>query len=218
MKWNDNANVTKVIRLFDDLSLREKVIISITFNVVLLAIVFSLFISPMIEDMSKAEKNMYERQKHLNELRKRNEIINDFVSVNPNDKIKNRIEMLSNKNDQMQKNVYEATDVIVSPEDMLNVLAMLLQQDESLKLISFSNMPPKEIHIDDEKETSLYRHGLKLTIQSGYPAMVRYLKRIDELPWKVYWAKLKYDVKRYPNGTLDIEVFTFSTRKEVLGV
>lgn len=218
MKWSESAHLIKAISWFNHLSPRERVIVSITLNVVVLAIVFALLISPMIDGMNQAGKGIYEKQQNLDELRKRNEMIRQLVAVDPNDKIKTRIEALSNQHAQMQQQVYEATDGLVSPEDMLNVLSMLLQQDDALKLVSFSNVPPKEIHIDDKKQASLYRHGLKLTIQSGYPAMVRYLKRIDELPWKVYWAQLKYDVKHYPNGTLDIEVFTFSTRKEVLGV
>lgn len=218
MRWSDNANLAKAINWFDRLSLRERVIVSITCNVVVVAIVFSLLIGPMIDEINKIEKSFYEKQQHVDELKKRNNILSDMVAVVPNDELKKRIDALSNKNNQMQKKVYEATDVLVSPENMLNVLSMLLQQDASLKLISFSNIPPKEIHVDNKKEASLYKHGLKLTVKSDYSSMVRYLKRIDELPWKVYWSHLKYDVKRYPNGTLNIEVFTFSTRKEVLGV
>jgi MSHA biogenesis protein MshJ len=51
-----------------------------------------------------------------------------------------------------------------------------------------------------------------------YDSLVAYLKRLDSLPWKVYWQALEYRVDKYPDGELVLEIFTISTREDMLGV
>ena len=55
-------------------------------------------------------------------------------------------------------------------------------------------------------------------MKSTYENTVRYLKRLDELPWKIFWQELNYESGEYPNGNLKIKIYTLSTSREVLGV
>ncbi|VUD56796.1 hypothetical protein TDB9533_02403 [Thalassocella blandensis] len=63
----------------------------------------------------------------------------------------------------------------------------------------------------------LYKHAVKLAIEGEYFTVVDYLKSIEELPWKIYWQTLDYQVQDYPRAKVVLEVYTLSTEKGFIG-
>jgi MSHA biogenesis protein MshJ len=73
------------------------------------------------------------------------------------------------------------------------------------------NITPKE-------EALIYRHTFDIELEATYDGALLYLKRLDGLPWQLFWQDLKYEGTQYPKGKLNIRIYTLSMSKEVLGV
>lgn len=68
-----------------------------------------------------------------------------------------------------------------------------------------------------EREVGVFKHSVTVSFEGNYLAVIRYLKSLEELEWKVYWQKLDYKVESFPRALITLEVFTLSTQQGVLG-
>ena len=66
--------------------------------------------------------------------------------------------------------------------------------------------------------TDLYRHGVELQLQGSYLGTLAYLKQLESLEWRFEWNALIFDIQDYPIGTVTIEVYTYSTERDWIGV
>lgn len=72
--------------------------------------------------------------------------------------------------------------------------------------------------VDADDKTLLYRHGVEMQLQGSYLATLDYLKRLEQLQWRFQWDALSFQVDEYPTGTVTLEVYTYSTERDWLGV
>jgi MSHA biogenesis protein MshJ len=61
---------------------------------------------------------------------------------------------------------------------------------------------------------ALYKHGIEVTVQGSYPALVAYLQQLERNGGAMFWGNVKLDVIGYPEATLKMSVFTLSPRSE----
>ncbi|MFV2057309.1 MAG: hypothetical protein ACC707_12630, partial [Thiohalomonadales bacterium] len=60
----------------------------------------------------------------------------------------------------------------------------------------------------------VYKHGILLDMVGDYSSTLRYLKKLENLPWKFYWDAVRYEVTNYPKARIRILVNTISLDKE----
>ena len=70
----------------------------------------------------------------------------------------------------------------------------------------------------EHQATVLYRHGVELQLQGSYLATLAYLKQLESLEWRFEWDVLLFDIQDYPVGTVTLEVYTYSTERDWIGV
>jgi len=126
---------------------------------------------------------------------------------------------------------------------MPKVLEQLLDSSTGLVLIKLKNKPVEKItgldeiadsnsnseseskntrekatNISLDDKTDLYRHGVELQLQGSYLATLAYLKQVESLEWRFEWDALSFDIQDYPMGVVTIEVYTYSTERDWIGV
>lgn len=79
-----------------------------------------------------------------------------------------------------------------------------------------SLLVPLDNRLEEERIVGVYRHSVKLTLQGPYFSVVEFLIRLEKMPWRVYWDSIDYSVARYPDGKVQLEVYTLSTEKGIL--
>ncbi|HJW56075.1 MAG TPA: MSHA biogenesis protein MshJ [Burkholderiaceae bacterium] len=77
--------------------------------------------------------------------------------------------------------------------------------------------------IRDQQDASrigkgIYRHGVEIIIQGGYPELTRYLTQLEAMPWQLFWGKAKLSVDTYPKSTLVLTLFTLSLDEKWLNL
>ena len=65
---------------------------------------------------------------------------------------------------------------------------------------------------------ALYRHSIKLKLKGRYFKLRDYLLKLEGLSWTFFWKDFQYQLVKYPESELEIEIYSLSTNKEFIGV
>ena len=113
---------------------------------------------------------------------------------------------------------------------MRRVLEDLLRAQPGLNLMaveSFSaplEVPGEAEPAKDEKAVapavSLYRHGVRLTLEGGYFELIAYLQAVQATGWRLHWQQLDYQVDAGGSGraSIRLELYTLSRQAGWVGV
>lgn len=146
---------------------------------------------------------------------------------------------------QLQQAITTLNDSMVKPEDMARLLTALLPADGRLQLLALEKLPaeapastaPSGAQTsaatnvaatntpasDTGAATStgtppgLYRHRLKLVLRGRYADTHAYLQALENLPWKLWWEVLDYQVETHPDARITLELATLGRGPEWLG-
>ena len=54
----------------------------------------------------------------------------------------------------------------------------------------------------------------KLHLRGGYFAIMSYLRKIEDLPWQIYWDEMSYQVDKYPIAKLELTFHAMSKEND----
>jgi MSHA biogenesis protein MshJ len=66
-----------------------------------------------------------------------------------------------------------------------------------------------------DAERQLYQHGFEIGLQGSYADVHEYLRRVEKLPWRIFWHRmaLRVDPEQYPRLSVTLTVQTISLNK-----
>jgi MSHA biogenesis protein MshJ len=239
MIWWQKKPFIDVISAYENFSAREQNIVLSTLVVILILVGYLLVIEPVLLANVKLIEN---ENKLVNSNRSLSEKITQTKnkkSQDPNVVLREELDGLFSESKNLQEKINLLTQALVAPRQMVSLLEKVLTQDKQLKLISLSNLPEVAMNIEGRslttdvnsavvasniqnetpnKEALIYRHTFEIVLEATYDSALSYLKRLDGLPWQLFWQDLEYQSTQYPKGTLSIKIYTLSMSQEVLGV
>ncbi len=59
----------------------------------------------------------------------------------------------------------------------------------------------------------IFQHALEIKFQADYFSTIKYLSRLENLPWHVYWDSLSYKVLTYPKAEVTVKFHIFTKEK-----
>jgi MSHA biogenesis protein MshJ len=232
MIWWQKKPFVDVIEGYDKISIREQKIVLVTVTVILVMLGYLLVIEPLL----LSNKVMFdEHTSILNvnaSLDQQIQKTRERQYQDPNEPLREKLIEIRREGEEFQKKINFLTQALVAPKQMVNLLERVLTQDKQMKLISLRNLPEQAMNIqgntlrensgsdqaDKTAEALIYKHVFEIELEATYGSTVSYLKRLDDLPWQLFWQRLGYESTEYPKGRLKIKIYTLSTSKEVLGV
>ncbi|MFT4763192.1 MAG: MSHA biogenesis protein MshJ [Oleispira sp.] len=239
MTWWQKKPVIDLITAYEKISVREQHIILSAFVVLLLLVGYLFTIEPMLlnnaELMEKEEKLVNSNRSLSDQIMK----TKNKKRQDPNEPLREQLSKIIAQSDSEQKKINLLTQALVAPKQMISLLESVLTQDKQLKLISLSNLPEEALSLEGKSlavsanaavDTSnitndktradalIYKHTFEIELEATYDSALSYLKRLDGLPWQLFWQDLKYESTQYPKGKLNIRIYTLSMSQEVLGV
>lgn len=218
MKWWQHPKVAVFIQRYQALNPRERQLSLITLHLVLLALMAVVFIEPLVSRGMAQQSQANELLATNARLEQQLKQLQNSPIKDPNQELRDELELLTAERLSIENRISNLTDALVSPDKMVALLEQMLTQDSRLKITSLVTLPKEEIQLDaNDPSARLYRHGLQLRIRATYDSLVDYLKRLDALQWRLYWQSLDYRVEQYPRGELLLEVYTLSSREDVVG-
>jgi MSHA biogenesis protein MshJ len=119
---------------------------------------------------------------------------------------------------------------LLPPAKMRAVLQALLRAQPKLRLLSLQSFSePLQLAIDQPEKTpalgdkppvTLYRHGVKISLQGGYFDLLVYLQAIQASGWKLHWDSLDYQVDSDgpAQAKINLVLYTLSREAGWIGV
>jgi len=209
---NLNSHFRRFDTRFTALSVRERLIIMLLSFALLVALAQFLVFMPML--------NAYraEQQQQL-QAKARNDILeNEYAQLQSfvaNQTDVQEVAQLEQQLKEINERVETLGNRMVNPEQMAELLQMLLNKESKLTVLSVEKLPLAEP--DKQDESRLIRHKLRITLKGSYFDSLQYLKDAEKLPWQVFWDRIDYQVTDYPIATMTIEVATLGEHRGWLG-
>ena len=210
---------------FENLSLREQVLVGITVAGMTMFLLQVCFIDPLFTEGKTIKKKIL-ASKVLNDGYQR-QLGHD--SASDDDK---KIAQIQFEVDETKAQI-EALDVevnkfisrMVPAQEMPKLLQIVLNQN-SLQLVALENTPPTPIVVEPDdnglehkvRSNQLFHHGMTIKVRGDYHSILSYIRELEDQKWKLNWRSMIYEVGIYPMGEVEIKVETLSQEKRWLGV
>lgn len=109
---------------------------------------------------------------------------------------------------------------LIKPQEMTGVLQAILNQQGKLRLLSIENRPTSPLIPADKGEVSsgIYRHAVRMNFEGDFFATLEYLRKMQALPWSLYWDELSIETVKYPRARIELIVHTLSLSEGWIGV
>ncbi|MGI2173866.1 MSHA biogenesis protein MshJ [Shewanella ulleungensis] len=203
---------------FNQLSQRERVLIALASIVVI-----GMLLYLPLESLWKQQQLM---QRQLTALSQENDISRQQIALyeerlqlDPNKDYQQRL-LLVNEQMLAIDAELDAQMVDMVPADyMPTVLANLLGNVKGVTLKSFASITPTPLlNMGEDSNVNLYSHGIKLSLQGDYFAILAFVSAVENMPDKLYWKRLDYRVEAHPNALVQLELYTLSVNKDFISV
>jgi len=243
MLWWQKKPVIDLIDGYEKISDREQKIVLLGIVGVLSVILYVMAVEPLVVSYQEMTSEYEELMTTSRNIKKQLEATLTRKYQDPNLPLTEEIGRLEAESLKLDEDIARLTTALVAPKQMVQLLENVLENDAKMKLISLINLPKEDVTFflngpkeggavadkskvkkgttedrNKDEEGLIYKHAFEIEMKATYESTVNYLKRIDKLPWKVFWQDLNYEAAEYPNGNLKIKIYTLSTSREVLGV
>jgi len=213
----------KLLASIDALSLRERLFVLAAIIVVIGGLWEAALMQPLKSREQIGTRQVDATKKRLDQLNQSVQLAAAGIGKGMPAK-QERLRVLREKLAASDKDLRVYTSDLVDPAQMRSVLEDLIRRQKSLKLLSISNLKSQPL-IDDGDAAKpsdgtplLYRHGMVLQVEGGYLDVLAYLRAVEQLPWHLFWARLRLDSADYPRNKITIELDTLSLDREWIGV
>lgn len=130
---------------------------------------------------------------------------------------------IKNQIDFLQKKLYTLSPILLKKKDFPKLTKdLLMNQSNRMILIRFRQFPVVIFPSDTLKNKiellnilggEVYQRSLEMEFQNDYFGTVNYVKRLEELPWNIYWDSFDYKVVDYPTARAVIVFHVLSIQK-----
>lgn len=203
------------------LSVRERLIVAVALGVLLLGVFDQLLLRPWMAERAELDKTTDVLQQTAQQAQQDITALEQQLANDPNRALREKIAELNQQHGAVDVSIARITDGLISPEMMPQVLGELLSERSGLSVQSIKTLPAQQVlsaNKEDNKAPAIYRHDLELRLEGGFTQVQNYLQSIEQMPSRVIWDALQFEVEKYPKGQLRLVVHTLSTREELIRV
>jgi MSHA biogenesis protein MshJ len=124
---------------------------------------------------------------------------------------------------ELERSIQERQREMVRSDRMAALLTELLRSSRNLEIQGMRSLAASPIETgaatgSQANPSSLYRHGLEMTVAGQYLDLLNYLAAIEKLPVKIFWGGMAIDASMYPRNVLKLTVYTLSPDKTWLQI
>ena len=232
-------------KLFDSRNNRERVLIAACIAGFIFSIWQFLLNEPATLSQVKLDSNIATLKTKINSVDKQYKILLESKQVDPDRKLKARIELAQEHIDDLDKQLQEKMKGLIPPTQMANILEQVLGQQSNLRFNRIQNLATQPLLVKSEDlnaensnlqiqdnatqttqplttspltDIGVFKHGIEMEFSGSYLETLSYLHKLEKLPWNFYWDAILFDVDKYPTSTVIIRVHTLSLKEGWLGV
>lgn len=208
----------------DRLTLRERVLVFLAVVAVAWSAWDMILLAPYTAKRDAARQEVADIRDRVGRLNNAIEETLASRDSDPNEALRQRLESLEARMDDIDGNIRTATADLVRPSDMPGLLRAVLEKQTDLELVRMSSVPPEPLISQEElggqagEIGNIWRHGLRLEVRGHYLDVLEYVEALEELEWRFLWGGIEIATEQYPDNRVVIVVNTLSLGENWIGV
>lgn len=205
----------------DAMSLRERALMFITLLVALYFLTVNVLFGPLNMERDRLQQQVNQKHQETQALELQVQALAG-TGEHPDAAKRKKLEALQENLKIMDTELVRATSGLVTPREMARLVEQMLLKNRGLQVMKVESLPATPLLNVIENAVGsgpmVYKHGMNIEVKGGYMDILRYLKSLEALPWKVFWGKVTLKTEKYPDSRASVLIYTLSTREAWIGL
>ena len=207
----------------DAMSLRERALIFITILVALYFIAVNVMFGPINLEKDRLQKQVNQKREEIRMLEMQVQSLVAGNEQEPGSDKRRKIATLQENLKNMDASLVKVTSGLVPPKEMARLVEQMLLKNRGLQVMKMESLPAAPLietsgASGKAAEGTVYKHGMRIELKGGYLDILRYLKSLEALPWKVFWGQVTLKTEKYPDSSVNLLIYTLSTHEGWIGL
>ncbi len=204
----------------DAMSIRERALIFITLLVALYMLAVNVLFGPVNAAKDRLQQQLSQKRQETQALEAQ---IQALLAAGDDTAKRNKVAALQENLKTMDAALVRVTAGLVPPREMARLIEQMLLKNRGLQVMKVESLPATPLLEASTVSgvvsgTMVYKHGMQIELKGGYLDILRYLKTLEGLPWKVFWGKVSLKTDKYPDSQVSLLIYTLSTREAWIGL
>ena len=210
-------------------SLRERALIFFAFIAIVSVLTVKLVFAPVNAEQKRLDTQLKAKTQQIIQIERQIQVILLNQDRDPDAANRAKLKRLKAQISTLDTTLQRFTKGLVSPRQMANLVEQVLLKNRRLKIVRLENLPATPLvsgtgrASEDKGKSSpeeglIYKHGMRIQLDGRYVDIVNYLKRLEKLPWKVFWGEVSISSDNYPVSKLNLVIYTLSLHQGWIGV
>lgn len=207
---------------FDQLTLRERVLVMAALLVAVIVIWQMAFMDPL-ERQHKGRLGQVESLRaEVAGLEQSIETLAAQGAIDPDRQAREQIATLREEIAKLDVQMAGATSGLIAPKEMAQVLEQLLGRTARLTLHGLRTLPPEAVMAPTPQAGAagalVYKHGVELELGGTYLETLAFLQAVEALPWRFFWDRIEFTVEAHPQARVRLTLYTLGLQEGWIGV
>jgi MSHA biogenesis protein MshJ len=225
MKYK-NEHLQQAAKRINALSYRERLMVALTAGAALLFLWDSMLLASQLDRRAGMQAQLKTLETEQMAAKAQHDQLAQTMQLDPNAQEKLRLDRYTQEIARIDEILKTKTVEFVSPQQMVEVLKMLIDKEPGLRLaglesIDSSSALQQGADKADKSKTPggphVYVHGLELRFTGDYFSILRYVQQLEALPWRFNWALMSLTMNEYPKAEVKIRLETLSLTEGWIG-
>ncbi len=197
----------------DALHLRERALLLLAGIAIVFVLVDTLGLQPTYRQQEKSLQEIDDWEQQLTTLSAGSQLLSVPGGNTARQDYAQERTRLQAEISELEEQLQGQLGVLLQPEQATRVLEQVLGPDQELKLIRVDAVgrPLKataQQDDSDDTDAGIGRYELRLQLEGGYLATLRYLRALEALPWQFFWEELNFEVSEHPVAQVTLDIYT----------
>ncbi len=212
---------------FDQLSLRERVIVLVA-ALLLIALVWdSTFMAPLDKERQSRMQQIDALRAEVSGLNQSIEALVAQGAANPKQSSHATADALRDEIRDIERRLAGVTSGLIAPKEMSQVLEQVLARASRLRLHGLRTLPPQGVVAPGSDpaqpgaatgSAQIYKHGVELELSGSYLDTLYFLQALEALPWRFFWDRIEIAMEEYPRARVKLRLYTLGLEEGWIGV
>lgn len=221
----------------NNLKFRERAVIFIAALAVILILWNAIIYTPISTKNDNLEAQLKAIKLSIEKSTNEEHVLTLALQNDPNTNKKREIKRVEKSIKLLEGDMIEMSSGLIVAESFPRVLSQMLHKENGIKVLEFNMLPVEELLLpvpengaegveredmlaSDENvqnQARLYRHAVDFKIRANFFRTIEYLKKVENMRWRIYWGRLDYQVSSYPDAVVHIQAYSISSSRGKFG-
>ncbi len=207
--------------LFNNMTLRERVIMFAALVLCLSSISHFWVFDPELIRQAKSEKVLQTSIKQGKEIEQEMLNLQAKLKRDPLKEINREILFSKQTLAALDKELEKKLVKFIHAQKMPVALIKVLGKPPGVKINTLTSLPVETfdssvIDSNAQIENHFYKHTLQIELIGNYNSIYNYLLNLENIPEQFYWYALDYQVTRYPLAKMVLQIYTISDQRDLV--